>query len=269
MVFDGKIVMSINSVLTRFAQQNLVLSYKDDERNKIKTSIYHLKDILWQKLSSQIVEIIDFGSYTRNTILPRKHDPNSDIDLMIVFNNDNLLKPETYRRKLLSVVTTAYPNSISKKDFPAVKLELNHIKFDLVPAYTQIPFLGGKRYYIPAKDGEWMQTTPNDINQLLSDRNQECGNNIIRNAIRLCKHWNAFANYPFESYLMEKEILSLRYFNANDTYSRFVYSLNDIAGDIPSVRQAIDYIYKYNNQGNEEKQFFWLKKLLPGLCEII
>ncbi len=48
-----------------------------------------------------------------------------------------------------------------------------------------------------------------------------------------------------------------------------MYSLNDIAGDIPSVRQAIDYIYKYNNQGNEEKQLFWLKKLLPGLCEII
>lgn len=68
---------------------------------------------------------------------------------------------------------------------------------------------------------------------------------------------------------MEKKILGLRYFNANDTYSRFVYSLNDIAGDIPSVRQAIDYIYKYNNQGNEEKQLFWLKKLLPGLCEII
>lgn len=261
--------MSINSILTNFAQNNLVLSYKDEERNKIKTSINYLKDVLGKKLSSQIVEIIDFGSYTRNTILPRKHDPNSDIDLMIVFNNDNnLLKPETYRRKLLSVVTTAYPNSISKKDFPAVKLELNHIKFDLVPAYTQIPFWGGKRYFIPAKDGEWMQTAPNDINQLLSDRNQECGNNIIRNAIRLCKHWNAFANYPFESYLMEKEILSLRYFNANDTYSRFMYSLNDVAGNIPSVCQAIDYIFRYNHQSNEEKQLFWLKKLLPGLCEI-
>ena len=261
--------MNINAILTKFASRDLVISYKDDERGKLKTSISHLKNVLSTKLSGHIVEIIDFGSYTRNTILPRKYDPNSDIDLMVVFNNNNLLSPETYRKKLLSVVTTAYPNSISKKDFPAVKLELNHIKFDLVPAYTQVSFFGEKRYYIPAKNGEWMQTTPNDINQLLSDRNQECGNNIIRNTIRLCKHWNAFANYPFESYLMEKEILSLRYFNVNDTYSRFVHSLNDVAGEMPNVRQAINYICMYNKQWNEEKQIFWLKKLLPGLCEII
>lgn len=261
--------MNINAILTRFATRDLVISYKDAERGKIKTSIFHLKKVLSTRLFGQIIEIKYFGSYTRNTILPRKHDPNSDIDLMIIFNNNNLLNPETYRKKLLSVVTTAYPHSISKKDFPAVKLELNHIKFDLVPAYTQIPFWGEKRYYIPAKDGQWMQTTPNDINKLLSDRNQDCGNNIIRNTIRLCKHWNAAANYPFESYLMEKKILELRYWNANDTYNRFLKSLKDIAGDISGVHQAIDNIRMNEERGNEEKQLLWLKKLLPGLCEII
>lgn len=261
--------MNINAILTRFATRDLVISYKDAERGKIKTSISHLKKVLSTRLLGQIIEIKDFGSYTRNTILPRKHDPNSDIDLMIIFNNNNLLNPETYRKKLLSVVTTAYPHSISKKDFPAVKLELNHIKFDLVPAYTQIPFWGEKRYYIPAKDGQWMQTTPNDINKLLSDKNQDCGNNIIRNTIRLCKHWNAAANYPFESYLMEKKILELKYWNANDTYNRFLKSLKDIAGDISGVHQAIDNIRMNEERGNEEKQLLWLKKLLPGLCEII
>lgn len=257
--------MSINSILTNFAQQNLVLSYKDEERYKIETSINHLKDIIWKKLSSQIVEIIDFGSYTRNTILPRKYDPNSDIDLMIVFDNENLLQPETYRKKILNVVSAAYPQSISQKDFPAIKLELNHIKFDLVPAYYEDSILWGRQYYIPGKQEQWMETAPNDINQYLSDRNQECGNNVIRNTIRLCKHWNAFANYPFESYSMEKEILGLRYFNANNTYRRFVYSLTDIAGDIPSVKRAIDFIYMYDEREDEEKQLFWLKKLLPGL----
>ncbi len=261
--------MSINSILTNFAQRNLVLPYKDEERNKIKTSINHLKDILWQKLSSQIVEIIDFGSYTRNTILPRKYDPNSDIDLMVVFDNKKLLLPETYRNKILNVVSETYSQSISQKDFPAIKLELNHIKFDLVPAYYEDSFWMGRRYYIPGGQGLWMQTEPNDINQFLSERNQECGNNIIRNTIRLCKHWNAFANYPFESYLMEKEILDLTYWDANNTYRRFVYSLNDIAGNISSVHQAIDYIYMYDERGNEEKVLFWLKKLLPGLCDIV
>jgi predicted nucleotidyltransferase len=30
-----------------------------------------------------------FGSYVRETILPRKADSNSDVDLMVVFSNPN------------------------------------------------------------------------------------------------------------------------------------------------------------------------------------
>jgi len=45
--------------------------------------------------------------------------------------------------------------------------------------------------------------------------------------------------------------------------------MNDVAKGIPSVRQAINYICMYNNQGNEEKQFFWVKKLLLGCAKII
>jgi hypothetical protein len=46
-------------------------------------------------------------------------------------------------------------------------------------------------------------------------------------------------------------------------------TINSIAGDRPGVRQALDYIKKYKgdfwNQPNEQKQFEWLQKLLPGL----
>jgi hypothetical protein len=126
-----------------------------------------------------------------------------------------------------------------------------------------------KYYYIPGGGDTWRSTIPNDINQSLADKNQSYGNNILRNTIRLCKHWNAGAGYPKESYLMEKEILDLYYWGNNDTYEMFLKTMNSIAGNRPGVREALDYINQYkggwNQPANEQKQFEWLQKLLPGL----
>lgn len=262
--------MSINSKLVTFAQQELVLSHNDTERDRIKASLSHLESVLKNKLGNDIKEFIRFGSFTRNTILPRKYDPNSDVDLLVVFNTTtNRYSPGTYRKWLLDVVNAAYPNSVSKKDFPVVKLELNHIMFDLVPSYTQEYFFGDKTYFIPDVRDGWRSTKPNDINEELTRQNQRSGNNSVRNVIRLCKHWNAFSGYPFESYLMEKNILNVFAWGNEDTYQRFLITISNIAGNKPGVRQALEYIKKYKGDwftaANEEKQFEWLQKLLPGL----
>lgn len=42
-------------------------------------------------------------------------------------------KPQTYLNYLKSFAESKYPQSLYKQSFPAVVLELNHIKFDLVP----------------------------------------------------------------------------------------------------------------------------------------
>jgi predicted nucleotidyltransferase len=260
--------MNINSKLVAFAQNELVLSRNDTERDKIKASLSHLEKVLKDKLGSKIKDFIHFGSFTRNTILPRKYDPNSDVDLMVVFNTStDKYNPGTYRKWILDVVSVVYPNSVSKKDFPAIKLELNHIMFDIVPAYLE-DFIW-KTYHIPDSGDTWRSTTPNDINESLKSKNTRHGNNVILNTIRLCKHWNAFAGYPLESYLMEKDIINMFYWGNEDTYDFFLKTINSIAGDRPGVRQALDYIKKYKgdfwNQPNEQKQFEWLQKLLPGL----
>jgi predicted nucleotidyltransferase len=262
--------MGINSKLTLFAARELVLARDANERFKIDTSIRRLKIKLKQKYLREIKDFKLFGSYTRNTILPRKYDPNSDIDLMVIFNTDNSLKtPETYRKNLIEVLDEVYPNSISAKDFPAVKLILDHIKFDIVPAYVEESYLFSRTYYIPDRRNGWRITTPNDINNKLESTNQSYGSNIIRNTIRLCKHWNASFNYPFESYEMEKEILSLGLWSSKNLYDRFLKTLEDIAGDFAGVNQALDYLEKYKGdwfeKPNEEKQLQWLQKLLPGL----
>lgn len=261
--------ISINNRLATFAQQELVLSHNDTERNKINASLSQLEKVLKDKLTTNVKEFIRFGSFTRNTILPRKYDAKSDIDLMVVFNTANGRKTAgTYRKNLLDIISVAYPNSVSKKDFPAVKLELNHIMFDIVPAYSEESW-GNKSYYIPDSGDGWRRTTPNDINDSLASKNTSYGNNVIRNTIRLCKHWNAGAGYPLESYTMEKDIINLIYWGNEDTYERFLKTLNTIAGSRAGVRQALDYIQQYKGswsaQPNEAKQLEWLQKLLPGL----
>lgn len=262
--------MNINNKLITFAQQELVLAHNDTERDRIKGSVSQLEKILKDRLGKEIKEFVRFGSFTRNTILPRRYDSQSDVDLMVVFNTDTWKKnPRTYRTNLLQVLSAAYPNSISKKDFPAVKLLLNHIMFDVVPAYSETQFWGsGYNYYIPDANDSWRGTVPNEINERLRERNQYYRDNTVRNVIRLCKHWNASRNYPFQSYLMEKSILDVNFANEN-TYSGFLYALNQIGSHLSGVSQALSYIRQYKGDwfttANEEKQFEWLQRLLPGL----
>lgn len=262
--------MSINNKLITFAQQELVLGYNSTERDRLIGSLEQLERVLKNKLTGEVKEIIRFGSYTRNTILPRKYDAQSDVDILIVFNTSILkYSPGTYRKKLHDVLIQAYPNSLSKKDFPAVKLELTNIMFDVVPAYCEENYIGSRTYYIPGASDNWRTTIPNDINDTLSQKNQSYGNNIVRGVIRLCKHWNAGANYPLESYTMEKQIVNSFFWHGDSLYDKFLSVLDNTAGSRPGVRQALDYIKQYKGdwftQPNEQKQFEWLQKLLPGL----
>lgn len=266
--------MNINSKLVQFATSDLVLSKNETERNKIEASLSTLEGKLKNGLGNNILEFKRFGSFTRNTILPRKFDQKSDVDLMIVMNTSlQLNTPNTYRNWIKHVIDKAYPNSISSKDFPVVKLELNHIMFDLVPAYKVINnwSFTPVQYFIPNKISVWQSTIPNDINEILGKKNQASGDNILRNVIRLCKHWNANSGYPLESYLMEKKIIDdwNWLISNNTTYDKFLEAINLIAGERPGVRQALENIKKYRGNffvlPDEDKQMLWLKKLLPGL----
>lgn len=265
--------MNINTELVKFASQDLVLARSANEREKINKSLKHLEKLINDHLGVEIDSFLHFGSFTRNTILPRNYDKKSDVDLMIIFDSsDGVYNPSTYRTWLSDLLKEKYPNSYSKKDFPSVKLELNHIMFDLVPAYAKnSPWSGKERFFIPKSGNEWMETFPNDINSKLSIVNQRIGNNILRNVIRLCKHWNAESGYPFSSYLFEKEIIIFCDWNywSDDTYSMFYKIMNTKASNISGVSQALQHIKKYQGdwftQPDEQKQFQWLQKLLPGL----
>lgn len=84
--------MSVQSYLESLASK-LVLS--TDEKLKIGTSINYLSRNINSYFGESVNNHFIFGSYTRETILPRVADEKSDIDYMVVFKNDKNYKPQT------------------------------------------------------------------------------------------------------------------------------------------------------------------------------
>lgn len=192
--------MTVATYLKRVAGSAII---RDVEKSSIRTSIATIKSRLNAHFGNDIKDQFIFGSYTRNTILPRSMDERSDIDYMVVFNNDGV-KPQAYLDRLRRFVEKYYSSSEIKQSHPTIQLKLNHIMFELVPA--QKTWWG---YSIPSKSygaDEWIGTDPNDFNQTLTRKNQEY-DNAIKPLVRLMKYWNAQNGYLFESYSLEKFIV--------------------------------------------------------------
>lgn len=127
--------MSVLTYLTNTAS-NAELS--STEQSSISTSITTLQTRMALHFDSGVIkQHFRFGSSTRGTILPRSLDEKSDIDYLVVFNENNAT-PQTYLNRLKSFVEKRYGSSEIYQSSPTIVLELNHIKFDLVPATTKV-----------------------------------------------------------------------------------------------------------------------------------
>lgn len=215
--------MSVNSYLQNLGS-TLVLS--SDEKSSITTSISTIKDRLTLYFGDDVIDKVVFGSYTRETILPRKADENSDIDLMVIFKNPNNYKPQSFLNRLKNFAETKYSTSEIYQSSPTIVLELNHIKFELVPAYTFYTM-----QYIPKNSSEWMYTNPNDFN----DKLIECNKNNsykIKPVVRLIKHWNIQNNSrALSSYELESKIangMTYSYMNCTSYTEYLKRSLNEL-----------------------------------------
>lgn len=192
--------MSVNSYLQSLGS-DMVLSSAEEE--SIKKSLSAIKDRLTLYFSEDITAKIVFGSYMRGTILPRKADDNSDIDLMVVFKNPYFYKPQTFLNKLKNFAEYYYSRSEIYQSNPTIVLELNHIKFELVPAYVSY---SDDWYNIPKTQSEWQLTNPTSFQNDLYECNKN-NNYKIKPVIRLLKHWNIQNNKrDLASYVLEKKI---------------------------------------------------------------
>lgn len=218
--------LSINGYLKDFSAE-LFIKYKSAEREKIDRSISNIFTKIEEHFGDEVSEISIFGSYSRDTILPRKYDDQSDIDILIEFNTEDYdkLKPESYRSKLLKFANNTYPKSLVGKDHPAIVVELNFIKYDLVPCIFDEGIIWDS-IEIPDKDGGWMETEPDKFSEKLTEVNKRY-NSIVKPVIRLLKYWNARHGYPYASYDLEKKIADMDFSDDNHE-SGFFYAIDNL-----------------------------------------
>ena len=261
--------MSINSYLSNCASE-LVLS--DKEKDSINTSINTLETRLSSYFGSDIIEKFKFGSSTRATILPRKVDENSDIDYMVVFDNTYNYRPQTFLDRLKRFAECKYSTSEIYQSSPTIVLELNKIKFELVPAYKSYG-----TYYIPDGNGSWMATYPNDFNKKLTQANDN-NSYKIKPLVRLIKHWNANINYhDLTSYKIEERIannMTYSYLHCTsyidyvkEAFKQLKYITYDasILNRIDRAIERIDKAQKYENDSMPYSALGEIKKVFPEI----
>nr|WP_314239112.1 nucleotidyltransferase domain-containing protein [uncultured Campylobacter sp.] len=207
--------MSVNSYLNDLAQRAII---RDDEKNKINISIENIKNRL--RNDDKIKDIKIFGSYKRGTIISRKFDENSDIDIMVIFKDDHY-KPQTYLNYLKGLIEQKYTRSEIYQNNPTIVLELNHIRFELVPALDCFFSM----YKIPAKQSDyanWLETDPEELNGKLTN------NQNLRRLVRVAKIWNVKQGKLFASYELEKFIVDniYAYGNLADYFYAFCNTLH-------------------------------------------
>jgi hypothetical protein len=238
------------------------------ETNSINTSIATLQSRLNSHFGTNLSSHFRFGSSTRGTILPRKLDSHSDIDYMAVFA-ENGYTPQTYLDRLKTFVNRYYASSEIYQSSPTIVLELNHIKFELVPALSY--WLGG--YNIPNGAGGWMQTNPNDFNAKLVAKNQ-AELNLIKPTIRLAKLWNAQNEYVFNSYLFENWIVERSYLGCGNQAQYLFQIFDHLSPTEPTqwrndkIRRAKDIVAKvrqYERDNMPATAEIEVEKLIPDL----
>lgn len=236
------IQMSVNNYLSTLSS-NLVLS--STENSNIKTSIETLsKRLNWYFNDGELHKHFQFGSNTRGTILPRSVDSKSDIDYMVVFKNPKGYKPETLLNYLRNFMQKYYTQSEIHKDSPTMVLQLNHIKFELVPSIQD----EWGNLSIPSRNNflsEWMSTDPTGFNKKLIDVNVS-NNYRIKPFIRLMKYWNTNKlNHYYSSYLLEKWIVDRYTYKTKSSIKEYLYdSIEAISYDYNDSQTFKDRLAK-------------------------
>ena len=264
--------MTVGSYIKNLSDGAII---RDSEKDSIKRSIITLKSRLDKYFGTSVTDQFVFGSYTRNTILPRIMDERSDIDYMVVFKNDGIT-PQSYLNRLKSFVQHYYSSSEIKQSHPTIKLNLNHITFELVPALEQ--FWSG--YQIPLKSDSadtWISTNPNGFNSELTDKNKNHGN-LIKPLARLVKYWNAQNGYVYESYSLEQDIVNHQFygsgfFGAPDLKSYLHEFMGDLSlswgapqwkkDKVSRAKEILKNVKNYEWQNEPYNAELEIKKLLP------
>ena len=223
-----------------------------DEKSEIKTSYI-------------------FGSYDRNTILPRQYDYHSDVDYMIVFKDAFKVNPESRLRWLQKFANTKYSTSEVHRDYPTIALELNHIRFELVPA---VEMGSSINLQIPAPKSQylsWIYTNPSQLALQSLDANRRISYKF-KPLVRILKLWNVRNGRPFSSYELEQQLAQLIFYSGNNLEDYLYYAVNWLTAPFMSetnkkkverLKQQIQTAQTYKKIGSEAAAENIVQSLFP------
>jgi hypothetical protein len=257
--------MSVLSYLQNRASDAVLA---EAEKTSINRSIETLQKRLNIYFESGVLKHFRFGSSTRDTILPRLMDEKSDIDYMVVFSEGGY-NPQAYLDRLKRFVNAYYSTSEIYQSSPTIVLELNHIRFDLVPALIDA---WTASYKIPKNTADWQITNPNDFNKSLEEANKR-NSYLIKPTIRLAKFWNANCGYVFDSYSFEKWIKDLLFYSSTNQRDYLFNVFDNLSATSPAeqwrrdkINRAKEIIAKVREYEGKNMPFSAegeVKKLIP------
>lgn len=215
--------MSVNTYLDGIASS---LITKGNEKDSIDRSFSVFKsrmiDYFREHESVDLIDVKIFGSYKRDTNLTSYADPDTDVDIMLVLEDD-CSTPQTYLDRVRRAVEAKYSTSEIKQSSPTIVLQMQHIKFEITPAIYSNFF---KQYKIKGAQNGWIYT---DCTSDLSNISTANRNNYykIKPVIRLVKYWNVTKNRKsFSSYQIEQQIVNHYLFDRCQFYNTKEYLYN-------------------------------------------
>ena len=257
------------SVLTHLQTTASNLVIKEDEKSGIRTSISTLESRLVSYFDS-IEEKFVFGSFDRLTILPRKADENSDVDYMVVFKDGVSYRAQTLMTRLKNFAEAKYSRSEIFQSSPTIVLELNHIKFELAPAYKSWGI-----YYIPAPASNyanWISTNPKKIKDDLESKNTS-NSSQIRPIIRLLKYWNALNDKVYTSYELESNIITQGYWFCTNLKEYFFSAVSNLpsyglptykANKLDKLKKTVEETKRLEKDGYPATAELEIQKVIPA-----
>jgi predicted nucleotidyltransferase len=203
------------------------------EAANIKRTTGRVEHLLKQEFGDELRGRVVFGSLARGTNLSRLQAEHSDVDYMVVFAPG--WRPDTYLDRLNRFATKHFSRWRVRQSAPAIVVQSRSITLELVPAVPAFwtPFK------VPASDGSWRGSDPDQLRRELISRNADCGS-LLKPAIRLAKLWNARNGYVLASHEIEVQAIEASYPWVNNLRDYFfaVLSVLALPGSAAAWRQG-------------------------------
>lgn len=271
---DKEQLMTISTHLKYLSDLAKKLKLSTTEADGIQTSVTAIINKLKEYFKDDgLKEVFAFGSYDRNTLLTRKADTESDVDILIVFE-EKRWEAQTYLNKLKQFAETNYPRSEAYQAHPTITIELLKIKFELVPCIYKEEFLEEGKYLIPnpgKTEFEWIKTDPHSLKSKINYYNNT--RPVLIDLILLYKHWNIhngrlYSTFTVETFLLEhfdyEEDLCNNFYNIIDKlhFNNPEKEQNDLSTKAKKLKSDIENLI---HQGKQSEALIELGKIVPDI----